>query len=72
MTYWRAGVRIAKALLVTSSALAVFLAFAWPFVVSPDASSAVYRILAIGALGVILAAITWLATCKMFAARTGR
>jgi len=58
-----------RAVLWTSSALAVFLAFAWPFVVSGDPGSAAYRTLAIASLIGILAPIAGLVLRKALKAR---
>jgi hypothetical protein len=61
--------RIAQLVLWCASALAIFLAFGWPFVVSPDPASAAYRALAIVALVGILGAIVAIAARKLLAAR---
>jgi hypothetical protein len=61
--------RIAQIVLWCASALAVFLALGWPFVVSPDPASATYRALAIVALAGILGAIVAIAARKLLAAR---
>jgi hypothetical protein len=57
--------RAARAILWLSSALAVFLAFAWPFVVSGDPASAEYKRLALGTLWGLLGAIAWVVIRKL-------
>jgi hypothetical protein len=62
--------RTAEGILWASSALAVFLAFAWPFIVSSDADSPTYRALALVALWGLLGAIVVLIARKAW--RFGR
>ena len=57
-----------RGVLWISSAIAVFLTFAWPFVVSSDPGSAAYRVLAIAALCGILFSIVILVARKALAA----
>ena len=57
--------RFVRAILWLASAVAVFLAFAWPFAVSPDPSSAAYRWAALAALGGVLGTIGWLIGRKL-------
>jgi hypothetical protein len=61
--------RFARTLLWFSCGLGVFLAFAWPFVVSPDPASSVYRALAMAALWGVLGAIGWIVIRKLAASR---
>ena len=53
-----------RAVLWASSALAVFLSFAWPFAISADAASPVYRMLAVASLVGILVPIAALVLRK--------
>ena len=61
--------RPVRVLLWAFCALAVFLAFGWPFVVSSDPASAAYRWLAIAALCGILGAVGALVVRKLLQAR---
>ena len=63
--HWPA--RIAEAILWASCALAVILAFVWPFLVSPDPASTMYRALALVALLGMFCAILWLVVRKLLA-----
>jgi len=61
--------KLFTALLYTSVAAAAFLAFAWPFAVSPDQDSAAYHVAAVGVLLAFFAALLVLCALRL---RTGR
>ena len=50
-------VKAFTAVLYVSAAAAILLAFAWPFLVSPDRDSPAYKVAAVGALLVFFASL---------------
>lgn len=54
-----------RAMFRLSIAACIFLAFAWPFFVSPDPGGAAFRILAVGSLVAFLGSLASLVALRM-------